>query len=221
MIPISQEKYQKARTRLIHDLKKRGYIKSRKVENAMLTVPREYFLPSPTPKKAYTDTPQSIGRGQTISAPHMVAIMCEELELERGQRILEIGGGQGYHAAVVSRVVGKEGSVTSCEIVPELSRMEAKNLKRAGSFDNVYAIEGDGVDIALEKCPFDRIYLTAASPDISSILLRCLDKNGILLMPVKGALYCELTKYRNSPKGLRVEHLGGCSFVPLTGEYAL
>ncbi len=213
--------HEEMRENLVKDLKRAGYVKSREVESAMLAVRREIFIPKATPSKAYEDSPQLIGHGQTISAPHMVAIMCEELLLSEGMRVLEIGGGGGYHAAVVGEMVGEKGSVISIEIVTELAKRAKKNIKEAGLDDRITVMAGDGVKVAMEMKPFDRIYVAAAAPDISEILVKCLDDGGMLLMPVGARYFSELTRYEKRGDEVKVSHLGGCAFVPLTGEYGL
>lgn len=206
---------------LIKGLKNAGYIRTKAVEEAMGKVDREIFIPRADPEKAYEDSPQRIGHGQTISAPHMVAIMCEELKLEAGLNVLEIGGGGGYHAAVVAEIVGKEGSVISAEIVVELADRAKANIEKAGLDDIVTVVAGDGVKVAIDRGNFDRIYLAAAAPDISEVLIKCLNDGGILLMPVGAKYFSELTRYEKKSDGVKVSHLGGCAFVPLTGEYGL
>lgn len=211
--------YEEMREILIGDLKRCGYIKSGTVEEAMRRVPREEFMPRPTPEKAYEDSPQLIGSGQTISAPHMVAMMCEALDLERGQNIMEIGGGGGYHAAVVAEIVGESGCVTSAEIVGELAEYAKNNIRKAGMKGRVSIISGDGVKAARDRKNFDRIYVAAAAPDISGVLVECLNDDGILLMPVGQRYFSELTLYRKRGGQVEIECLGGCAFVPLTGKY--
>ncbi|MDP6156144.1 MAG: protein-L-isoaspartate O-methyltransferase [Candidatus Thermoplasmatota archaeon] len=206
---------------LIKQLKKEGYIHTKAVEEAMRKVDRELFIPRADPEKAYEDSPQRIGHGQTISAPHMVAIMCEELKLDKGMNVLEIGGGGGYHAAVVGEIVGDGGSVLSAEIVEELAERAGANIKKTGLDDRVTIVAGDGVKVAIDRGKFDRIYLAAAAPDISEILIKCLNDGGILLMPVGAKYFSELTRYEKKGDDVKISHLGGCAFVPLTGEYGL
>ncbi len=213
--------YHEMREILIKQLKSGGYIRSKAVEEAMRKVDREIFIPRADPEKAYEDSPQRIGHGQTISAPHMVAIMCEELKLEAGLNILEIGGGGGYHAAVVGEMVGEKGLVTSAEIVVELAERAKENIKKAGLDGRVEVVAGDGVKLAMDRKKFDRIYLAAAAPDISEILVKCLNDGGILLMPVGAKYFSELTRYKKKGDDVKVCHLGGCAFVPLTGDYGL
>jgi len=203
--------------RLVENLKRSGYIKSAEVEKAILAIPREIFVPSDMESHAYADTPLEIGNGQTISAPHMVALMCEELELEKGMKVLEIGAGSGYHAAVVASIIGEEGHVYSIERIPELASMARKNLKRA-KVHNVTVVEGDGSLGLPEFAPFDRIYVTCAAPDIPKPLVEQLRNDGIILVPV-GRLYSILVKGRKRGEKLIRENICGCAFVPLIGEY--
>ena len=131
------------RERLIKNLIQEHYIKSDEVKKAFQKVPREKFLPDFLKSRAYCDRPQEIGHGQTISAPHMVAIMCEDLDLKEGQKILEIGSGSGYHAAIISKIVGEKGYVFSVERISSLAAFAKKNLVDTG-IENVEIIEGDG-----------------------------------------------------------------------------
>ena len=109
------------REHLVQHLKAEGYIKSEIVEKAFLKTPREKFVPDRLITCSYVDTPLEIGEGQTISAPHMVAIMCETLDVKKGQEILEIGAGSGYHAAIVSHLVGDTGHIYSIERLQSLA----------------------------------------------------------------------------------------------------
>lgn len=216
---FKNKSYEDRKEDLIKDLKRSGYLRTPSVEEAIREVPREEFMPNPTPRRAYADTPQPIGYGQTISAPHMVAMMCEELKLREGDRVLEIGGGGGYHAAVVAEMVGEEGKVISTEIVEELAERAKETIRRIGLDDRVEVIGGDGVEIARVRKPFDRIYVAAAAPDISEVLLECLDEEGILLMPVGASFFSQLVRYEKKGDEVKTHSLGGCAFVPLTGEY--
>jgi protein-L-isoaspartate(D-aspartate) O-methyltransferase len=133
----------------------RGRIDDRVIE-AMARVPRELFLPEQLRSRAYEDSPQPIGWGQTISAPHMVAIMCDLLDLEDGMTVLEVGGGSGYHAAVMADLVGPSGVVYSMERIPELVAAARENLKKARAF-NVVMVEGDGSLGFPEHAPYDSL----------------------------------------------------------------
>ncbi|RLF12954.1 MAG: protein-L-isoaspartate O-methyltransferase, partial [Thermoprotei archaeon] len=166
---------------------------------------------------AYHDTPLEIGHGQTISAPHMVALMCEELELERGLKVLEVGAGSGYHSAVISRIIGEEGMVYSIERIPDLVEFARGNLERAG-IRNVEVVEGDGSMGLPEHAPYDRILVTCSAPDIPDPLVEQLKDGGIILIPV-GRTFSVLVKgLKRGNKVVRKE-ICGCAFVPLIGKY--
>jgi protein-L-isoaspartate(D-aspartate) O-methyltransferase len=207
------------RKRLVESLIRRGYISKPEVISAMMKIPRHLFVPKSIEGMAYHDCPQSIGEGQTISAPHMVGIMAEKLDLEKGQKVLEIGGGSGYHAAVVAEIVGKEGHIYSIEYVEGLVNRCRENIKKCGLSDIVTISHGDGSLGLKEQAPFDRIFVTCASPDIPQPLLDQLKDRGKLLIPVgsryyQTLIYCE----RKGEKIIRKDY-GGCVFVPLRGEY--
>ena len=205
------------RIRLIERLKRYGYIRSKEVEDAMLSIRREDFVPPSVRRYAYDDTPLEIGFGQTISAPHMVAMMCEELELKKGLKILEIGAGSGYHAAVISRIIGEEGKVYSIERIAELAEFARKNLEKVG-IKNVEVIEGDGSLGLPEYAPYDRILVTCSAPDIPEPLVEQLKEGGIILVPV-GRTFSVLIKGIKKGKRLERKEICGCAFVPLIGKY--
>jgi len=204
------------RIRLIENLKKYGYLRSKKVEDAMLAVKREDFVPDHMRNLAYKDTPLEIGFGQTISAPHMVALMCEELELEEGLKVLEIGAGSGYHAAIISKIIGEKGKVYTVERIPELVEFAKNNLKRAG-IKNVEVILGDGSLGLPEHAPYDRILVTCSAPDIPQPLVEQLKEGGILLIPV-GRTFSILIKGRKRHGKLEKREICECAFVPLVGK---
>lgn len=190
---------------------------SQKVANAMLKVPRHLFIPYPYRKEAYIDTPLPIGSGQTISAPHMVAIMCELLRLERGMKVLEVGTGRGYHAAVVAEIVGKEGKVVSIERVPELAEEARKILEELG-YTNVLVVVGDGSEGYEPEAPYDRIYVTAAAPDIPRPLLEQLKTGGRMVIPVGYDMqYLYIVEKREDE--IKKDIWGAVRFVPLVGKY--
>ncbi|MBN1539112.1 MAG: protein-L-isoaspartate(D-aspartate) O-methyltransferase [Candidatus Thermoplasmatota archaeon] len=206
------------RARLVNDLKEEGIIRSRKVKDAMLAVNRELFMDIPLKTCAYLDRPLPIGSGQTISAPHMVAIMAEELLCKEGNRVLEIGSGSGYHAAVVSHLVGPEGHVYSIERVHELAMCAERNIDEAG-IGNITIIEGDGSLGYPEKAPYDRIYYTCAAPEIPDRVMDQLADGGILLGVVgpSGGVQ-RLIRYTKEGERVKEERLTRCVFVPLIGE---
>jgi len=203
--------------RLIERLKRYGYIRSKEVENAMLSIRREDFVPPSVRRYAYDDTPLEIGFGQTISAPHMVAMMCEELELKKGLKILEIGAGSGYHAAVISKIIGEEGKIYSIERIVELAEFARKNLEKA-EIKNVEVIEGDGSLGLPEYAPYDRILVTCSAPDIPEPLIEQLKEGGIILIPV-GRTFSVLIKGVKRREGLEKKEICECAFVPLIGKY--
>ncbi len=220
--------FEELRRRRVKALIMEGILRSESVIRAMLRVPREEFVPPHLKKYAYVDSPLSIGYGQTISAPHMVAMMCEYLELDVGHKVLEVGTGSGYHAAVVAEIVApsdapkeKWGHVYTMEIVPELVRFATDNLRRTGYLDRITIIHGDGSKGYAEKAPFDRILVTAAAPDIPKPLVDQLKPGGVMVIPV-GSLHFfqELFVVKKDEKGrVSLSSKGGVAFVPLVGEY--
>jgi len=211
--------FESERNNLVNSLRRRGYISSPEVDRAMRRVPREEFLPQDIRDDAYVDTPLPIGEGQTISAPHMVAIMAEQLDLKEGMKILEIGAGSGYHAAVCAEIVGPEGHVYTIERIAELASFAEENLKKAGYSKNVTVIFADGTRGLPEHAPYDRIFVAAGAPDIPSPLTDQLAEGGKLLVPVGGRFYQDLIRVEKKGEKLFKENLGGCIFVPLIGEY--
>ena len=205
------------REHLVKRLKREGYIKSGAVEKAFLETPREAFVSESLKTCAYVDTPLEIGEGQTISAPHMVAIMCEALGAKQGQHVLEIGAGSGYHAAIVSRLVGDMGRVYTVERFSSLADRARKNLKTV-NITNVTVLVGDGSEGLEEYAPYDRIYVTCAAPKIPQPLIDQLKDTGILLIPV-GRLMCTLKSVEKKGSQILVRDHGGCVFVPLVGKH--
>jgi protein-L-isoaspartate(D-aspartate) O-methyltransferase len=209
--------FEQERERLVAALFKEGYIKTDAVKQAFLTIRRELFIPHLLQSYAYIDTPLDIGQGQTISAPHMIALMCEALDVHEGQKILEIGTGSGYHAAIVAQLIGKTGQVYSIERFPALAKSAREHLTDAG-VTNVTVEIGDGSCGLPRYQPYDRIYVTAAAPYAPPPLLEELKDPGTLLVPV-GDMYCELTLFEKKGKTITSKNLGGCVFVPLIGRY--
>ncbi len=226
VVKISLRSFEEQRRRLIEQLKREGYIRSPSVEKAMLRVPRELFVPEELRDQAYIDTPLPIGFGQTISAPHMVALMCEEARLRVGQKVLEVGTGSGYHAAVIAEIVAPSdvdskywGHVYSIERIPELAEYAKRNLSRAGYADRVTVVVGDGSKGLPEYAPYDRIIVTAAAPRIPEPLVEQLKVGGILVVPVGDRFYQVLYIVEKTDKGIRIRKGIPCLFVPLIGEY--
>ena len=202
---------------LVASLKREGRIKTREVEKAFLDVQRENFVPEMLKNHAYVDTPLEIGNGQTISAPHMVAIMCETLDIKKGQTILEIGTGSGYHAAIVSKIVGEKGHVYTIERFSSLAERAKKNLENTG-IKNVTVEVGDGSNGLPRYAPYERIYVTCASPEIPNPLLKQLMDPGKMLVPV-GRLICQLELIEKREGRITSRDICGCAFVPLIGKH--
>lgn len=193
-------------------LEARG-IKDPLVLAAMRKVPRHELIPAADRAAAYDDRPVPIGEGQTISQPLVVAAMTESLELKGGERVLEIGTGSGYQAAVLAEIVGE---VDTIEIVPALARRARADLARLG-YRNVNVREADGYRGWPEKAPFDGIVLTAAPPQVPPPLLAQLKVGGRLVAPV-GTDVQELVRITRTESGYREERLFPVRFVPMTGE---
>jgi protein-L-isoaspartate(D-aspartate) O-methyltransferase len=208
-----------ARDRLVSSLLRTGYIVTPGVERAMRSVPREEFVPPDLREAAYMDTPLPIGAGQTISAPHMVAIMAERLELRPGMKVLEIGAGSGYHAAVAAELVRPGGSVHTVERIALLAAFAAENLRRTGYSDTVTVVVGDGSKGLQEHAPFDRIFVACGAPDIPAPLTDQLADGGLMLIPVGDRDYQNLVRVERKGKILIKTNEGGCVFVPLIGEH--
>ena len=197
------------RDRIVASLVRRGYVSSSRVEEAMKRVPREEFLPEDMRDEAYVDSPLPIGEGQTISAPHMVAIMVEQLELKPGHKVLEIGAGSGYHAAVCAEVVAPEGHVYTIERISSLATFAEANLKKTGYSKLVTVIFGDGTKGLPDYAPFDRIFVAAAAPDVPSPLLEQLADHGKMLVPVGGRYLQDLIRVERKGRSFTMANLGG------------
>lgn len=206
---------------LVENLFNHGYIRTQKVRKAMLRVPREEFMPPENRPYAYLDRPLPIGKGQTISAPHMVAIIAEKLDICEGMNILEIGTGFGYNAAVVSEIVGNKGHIYTVERIPSLVEIATENLAKTGYNDRVTVILGDGTLGYPEKAPYDRIYGTASAPDVPEPLKEQLKIGGKLIIPMGSHNYFQelVSILRISRDDFQVQNLGGVAFVPMIGKH--
>ncbi len=201
------------REELIERLKGRGILETGKVIEAFREVPREDFVPEGQQEAAYSDRPLPIGEGQTISAPHMVAAMTELLEPRQSDKVLEIGAGSGYQAAILSRLAEK---VVTTEIVPELAEQAREKLERYG---NVEVVQADGSTGYAEEAPYDRILYTAAAPEVAPEVFDQLEPGGRLVAPVGGRHSQDLKVYEKDEDGeITAETYYGVRFVPLTGE---
>jgi protein-L-isoaspartate(D-aspartate) O-methyltransferase len=195
-------------------LRKRG-IRDPRVLGAMLTIPREEFVPHDSRICSYQDEPLPIGYGQSISQPYMIALMAELLELTGVETVLDVGGGSGYHAAVLGALAAR---VISIEIVPALARVAGQNLSRTGLDRNILVVRGDGSLGWPEAAPYAGISVAAAAPDVPQPLLKQLGDPGRLVIPVGGRQDQELRVIVKS-NGATEEHGATfCRFVPLRGD---
>jgi protein-L-isoaspartate(D-aspartate) O-methyltransferase len=188
-------------------------IKDRAVLDAMRKVPRHRFVPESLRRRAYEDHPLPIGDGQTISQPYIVGWMTALIAPRKGMRVLEIGTGSGYQAAVLAELVDE---VDTIEVIPGLGR-RAEGVLRDQGYRNIRARVGDGYHGWPERAPFDAILLTAAPPDdIPQPLLELLKVGGRLVAPVgRGVQW--LVRITRTETGYRRETFGSVAFVPMTG----
>lgn len=209
------EEYRKLRDWMVESqLIPRG-IRSARVLDAMRKVPRHLFMPAASRPSAYDDMALSIGEGQTISQPYMVAVMTELLDLKGAEKVLEIGTGSGYQAAVLAELANE---VYTIERVPALAGRAAAVLAGLG-YGNVRVVVGDGTKGLEDKAPFDRIIITAAAPEIPAPLIAQLREGGIIVAPVGERFSQVLVKNRKIKGVLTVEYHVPCVFVPLIGEH--
>lgn len=189
-------------------------VKDPAVLRAMRSVPRHLFVPSEYLDNAYEDHPLPIGYGQTISQPYIVAWMTELLELKPGEKVLEIGTGSGYQAAVLAEL--SYGEVYSIEIVPQLAESAKERLEQLGY--PLHVKQGDGYYGWQEYAPFDAIIVTAAPDHLPSPLINQLVEGGRLVVPIgPPGGYQTLWKFVKTESDLKAYNLGGVAFVPLTG----
>jgi protein-L-isoaspartate(D-aspartate) O-methyltransferase len=189
-------------------------ISDKKVLEAFRKVERHKFIPEEFRDNAYQDHPLPIGEGQTISQPYMVALMTESLNLKGGEKILEIGAGSGYQAAILAGIA-KE--VYSVERVEALAKKAESLLKELG-YNNVKIKVGDGTMGWPENAPYDGIIVTAGAPKIPDAYIDELNIGGRLVIPVGGAFSQALTIVEKKPGGIQTRELCGCVFVPLVGK---
>jgi protein-L-isoaspartate(D-aspartate) O-methyltransferase len=191
-----------------------SHIHDERVLAALGSIPREVFVEQPQHAQAYEDRALPIYMGQTISQPLMVAIMTQALRLQGQERVLEIGTGSGYQAAILSRLAAW---VYSVERIQQLAAMAAKRLSKLGML-NVSIYVGDGSLGWPGEAPYDRIIVTAAAPDIPQRLYEQLVMWGLMVIPVGGPDRQDLLLVRRASWGQETYSLGGCLFVPLVGE---
>jgi protein-L-isoaspartate(D-aspartate) O-methyltransferase len=195
-------------------IRKRG-VSSERVLEAMASVPRHEFVPDKFRPYAYADKPLPIGEGQTISQPYMVAAMAEALELTGSERVLEIGTGSGYQAAVLSLLAREVISVESHTPLALSAQERLVNLDYA----NVHVHNGDGSAGLPDAAPYDAILVTAGAPEIPQVFAAQLREAGRLVIPVGDAENQNLVQARKEGADLKSRVLFGCRFVPLLGRY--
>ena len=210
-----------SRARMVRELESRG-IADRRVLEAMARTPREPFVEEALRSKAYGDTPLPIGEGQTISQPWIVARMCELAEPDGTGRVLEIGSGSGYHAAVLSRLFEQ---VYSVERLPTFSK-RAREAVRSLGVENVHFKIFDGSYGWSEFAPYRAVVVTASAPDVPAPLIDQLDDGGRLVIPISAAGPADvessdqtLVRFVKAKPGILRNEYGPCRFVPLVGKY--
>ena len=212
---MSDDPYLELRRAMVKtQLQKRG-VKDERVLSAMVDIPRHEFVPAHSQSAAYADEPLGIGGGQTISQPYIVAAMTEALQLCGSERVLEIGTGCGYQAAVLS-LLSRE--VYSVECRPELARSAAERLQRLG-YHHVHVHCGDGSQGLKEFAPYDAILVAAAAPSLPEPMLEQLNEGGRIIAPVGREEHQQLLLLTRLGGAYVSQHLEACRFVPLLGRY--
>ena len=191
-------------------------ISDKRVLEAMRRVPREAFVPQDQYYAAYEDRPLSIGFGQTISQPYIVALMVQALELKGGDKVLELGAGSGYEAAILAELARE---VVTVERIVELVEGAKRALEKLGYSNVKVHLAGKELGWS-DEAPYGAIIVSAGAPTIPQILLNQLSFGGRLVIPVGSRWQQDLLKVTKRQKGNKVENLGGCYFVPLIGEGA-
>jgi protein-L-isoaspartate(D-aspartate) O-methyltransferase len=192
-------------------------ITDRRVLATMAFIPREAFVPPHLERRAYDDGPLTIGHGQTISQPYVVALMTQAADLDRHSRVLEVGTGSGYQTAILAKLASH---VWSVERIPELSGRAKQTLTGLG-FTNVTYVEGDGALGFPYAAPYDAIVVAAAAPGPPTPLIEQLAANGRLVIPIGVRDLQVLTVFRKTPTGIKsVPTAGTCRFVPLVSPAA-
>ena len=212
---LSSDPHTESRLRMVdRDIQRRG-IKDARVLAAMRKVPRHLLVPERYRDQAYKDHPLPIGEGQTISQPYVVALMTEALELKPHFRVLEIGTGSGYQAAVLAEIAAE---VYSIEIKEDLANRARRDLKRLG-YQNVMVKCGDGYLGWAEFAPFDAIIITAAANHIPPPLVKQLKEGGRMILPLGSTVYYQTLTLIDKKKGdITMRQMGSVRFVPMTGE---
>lgn len=207
------DSFESARLRMVETQIMARSIKDPLLLKAMTKVKRHLFVPKHLWDMAYNDYPLPIGNEQTISQPYIVALMTELLELSGGEKVLEIGTGSGYQAAILAEIA-KE--VFTIEIIEDLARTAKEKLDNLG-YTNIHVMAGDGYQGWPEEAPFDAIIVTAAPEHIPKPLLEQLKVGGVMVLPM-GSYFQDLYRIRKTEKGISREKIAPVRFVPMTGE---
>ncbi|MEM3400161.1 MAG: protein-L-isoaspartate(D-aspartate) O-methyltransferase [Candidatus Micrarchaeia archaeon] len=211
------EEQKSARVRMVNEQIIGRGVRDSRVISAMRTVLRHEFVPDNLRGEAYNDYPLPIGEGQTISQPYIVALMTEKLQLNGSERVLEIGTGSGYQAAILSEIVGAE-NVFTIEIIGPLARRANATLNRLG-YGKVHVKNADGYFGWEEYAPFDAVMITAAVDHIPPPLIAQLADGGRLILPLGSTRYYQtLTLVKKEGGEIRTEYITDVRFVPMTGE---
>jgi len=206
---------EKERLRMVEtQIAARG-VRDERVLSAMREVPRHLFVPESYQTAAYNDSPLPIGKGQTISQPYIVAVMTELLRLMPTDKVLEIGSGSGYQAAILGKLAQM---VVTVERIPEVAEIARANLARVG-ITNVTVATGNGTIGYPEGAPFDGILITAATPSVPAPLIDQMAEGGRLVAPVGSRDLQELVRLTRQGERITRELFGGVVFVPLLGEH--
>ncbi len=201
---------------LVAELVRKKYVVSEKIKNAFLAVDRGNFVQPNLRDMAYYDEPLPIGYKQTISAPSIVAVLLHLLEVEKDNKILEIGTGSGYNACLLA-ALGRE--VITIERIPELRKFAAENIKNCRFADRIKVLLGDGSMGYEPEAPYDRILLTCGAPDIPPPLIEQLNVPGRMVIPVGGMMFQELYVIDKTEDGVSKRVWGDVAFVPLIGAH--
>ena len=212
---MKEDKWRQWREIMVTEQMDARGIRDPRVLEAFLRVPRHLFVPEQWRENAYEDHPVTIGEGQTISQPYMVALMTECLELRGNEKVLEVGTGSGYQTAILAELCAQ---VITIERYGTLSA-RAKEVLDSLGYANVKYQVGDGTCGVPEFAPYDRIIVTATAPDVPQPLVEQLADGGIMVLPVGGGFSQELIIARKRGKDIRRDFVCRCVFVPLLGKY--